>query len=102
MGLGQWKMVSGEILIEERGELEYLIMVDALPVINGVPALRQPALDSIKSKDTYASNYYLSEAKFFFNAESELVELRMYSPMDVVEVWPAGHRADGRAPRNGL
>ena len=87
LGLGQWQVDGCEVWVPDlRGVEEYTIIVKALPVFNGVAAIRQPALDSIKSDDIYAHNCYMTEAKIEYNAEGKLVGFEMQTPMDVVEV----------------
>ena len=87
LGLGQWQVDGCEVWVPDlRGVEEYTIIVKALPVFNGVAAIRQPALDSIKSDDIYAHNCYMTEAKIEYNAEGTLVGFEMQTPMDVVEV----------------
>ena len=87
LGLGQWQVDSCEVWIPElSGVEEYRIIVKALPVFNGVPAIRQPMNDSIKSDDIYAHNCYMTEAKIEYNAEGTLVGFEIQTPMDVVEV----------------
>ena len=87
LGLGQWQVDGCEVWIPDlRGVEEYTIIVKALPVFNGVAAIRQPMNDSIKSDDIYAHNCYMTEAKMEYNAEGTLVGFEMQTPMDVVEV----------------
>lgn len=87
LGLGQWKVDFCEIWTHDgRGVEEYIIAVHALPVINGVPAIRQPSYGSIKSDNVYASNYYMTEATVMFNAYGTLTGMEIQSPVDVVEV----------------
>ena len=87
LDLGQWQVDSCEVWVPDlRGVEEYTIIVKALPVFNGVAAIRQPAVDSIKSDDIYAQNCYMTEAKIEYNAEGKLVGFEMQTPMDVVEV----------------
>lgn len=87
LDLGQWQVDSCEVWVPDlRGVEEYTIIVKALPVFNGVAAIRQPAVDSIKSDDIYAQNCYMTDAKIEYNAEGKLVGFEMQTPMDVVEV----------------
>lgn len=62
---------------------EYVICVNAVPVLNNIPAIRRPQLTNLKSEDIYASNYYLTDVNFEFSANGELVSFWMYSPIDI-------------------
>lgn len=65
---------------------EYVICVNAVPVINGIPASRRPQLDNLRSKEVYSSNYYLTDASFGFSADGRLVSFQLYSSIDVTEI----------------
>lgn len=85
--LGQWKVDQCYTIIDDRAEkLSYTIYVTAVPLIEGVPAIRRPQLYNLKSDNAYASNYYLTDAMLVFSAEGKLIDFTMYSPIDVKEV----------------
>lgn len=87
MELGTWKIDQCYVETQYYGETpEYIINVTAVPVFNGVPAVRQNQISNLKSEDSYASNYYLTDANFRFSANNELVEFNLMSPVDVAEV----------------
>ena len=87
MGLGSWEIGSARIEEYSMGDCtEYRICVDAFPVLGGVMALDLPQLNNLKSKELYASNYYLTEANFSFSANGELVDFTLYSPIDIKQV----------------
>lgn len=65
---------------------EYVICVNAVPVINGIPASRRPQLDNLRSKEVYSSNYYLTDASFGFSADGRLVSFQLYSSINVTEI----------------
>ena len=65
---------------------EYMICVNAVPVINDVPAFRRPQLDNLRSKEVYSSNYYLTDANFRFSADGSLISFQLSSSIDVTEI----------------
>lgn len=86
MDLGQWKV--DRCYWEARwgySSSQYIVHVDAVPVLNGMAAIRQPQLDNLRNEDAYASNYYYTDVNFEFSANGDLVRLWMYSPLDIVE-----------------
>ena len=87
MGLGSWEVGSAHVEENNMGNCtEYRILVDAFPVLEGVMALERPQLNNLKSKEIYASNYYLTEANFSFSAGGELVDFTLYSPIDITQI----------------
>ena len=87
MGLGQWRVDKCSVQKTSVGTTsEYTICVNAVPVLNGVPALRLPQLTNLKSEDVYASNYYLTDASAKFSANGKLVEFDLTSPIEIKEL----------------
>ncbi len=85
--MGQWQVDQCYLVTDDRAEeLSYKIYVTAVPLIEGVPAIRRPQFENLKSDNSYASNYYLTDAMLVFSADGKLVDLTMYSPIDVKEV----------------
>lgn len=87
MDLGEWYI--DQCYIEEtanNGTPEYTVYVNAVPVFSGVAAFRRPQLGNLKSKEVYASNYYLTDIQFQFNAYGDLVYFSLDSPLDVKEI----------------
>lgn len=86
MGLGEWAV--DQCYVECSGDTVplYIVHVNAVPVLNGVPAAPQPQITNLSSDSIYASNYYMSEVLFQFSANGELVYFRLSSPIDVEEV----------------
>lgn len=87
MDLGEWVIES--CIIREiptfDGSGKYEIVVTACPVYNGVKVTRQKQLESLRTEDAYASNYYYEEAIFSFSG-SNLVSFQYRSPLEVVDV----------------
>lgn len=86
MQLGEWFIDEYYVETFDRESTEYTIIVSAVPIFENVPVLRRPQLTNLKSKETYASNYYLSNVKFTFNISGDLVAFEMYSPVDVTSI----------------
>lgn len=87
MELGDWIVDTCTVQKEEIGEyVEYIVKVSAVPVFNDMPAIRRPQLSNLKSKETFASNYYLTDANFSFSANGDLVKFEMYSPVEIKEI----------------
>lgn len=87
MALGEWIVDSYSVVTMQEGEYaQYAIEVTAVPVFQGVPAIRCTQLGNLKSKASYASNYYLTDAHFRFSANGDLLLFEMYSTIDVKEV----------------
>jgi len=84
MNLGSW--LVDECILQTNtigNSQEYIINIKAVPVFQGIPAIRRPQLTNLKSKNTYASNYYLTDAIFQFSADGKLLLFEMYSPIDI-------------------
>lgn len=86
MQLGDWSIDECFVETSYYGDTaEYIIHVNAVPVLNGAAAVRVPQLTNLKSKETYASNYYITDARFEFSAQGDLVSFLLYSPIDIVK-----------------
>ena len=90
MNLGQWMIdcctpkhwyFSGN-----QGTEQWNFTVTAVPVFAGTPAIRRNQITNLRSEEAYASNYYLTDASFTFNAEGKLLEFCINSPVDVKNV----------------
>ena len=87
MELGTWKVDRSQVQTAYYGDIaEYVISVDAVPVLCGAPAVRVPQLGNLKSTEVYASNYYISDANFQFSASGDLIAFSMYAPVEVKQV----------------
>lgn len=87
MELGQWKIDRCYVGTTYYGDTpEFVVYVDAVPVLNGMEAMRRPQLSNLKSDELYASNYYLTDANFKFSPNGELISLMLYSPVDIKNV----------------
>lgn len=83
--LGEWYIDQCYVETRMYGDTpEYLVHVNAVPVLNGAPAVRVPQLTSLRGTDEYAANYYITDVNFVFSANGELVTFALYSPVDVV------------------
>lgn len=82
--IGEWKI--DECYLNSNDNGEYVICINAVPVLNGVPAIRLPQLNNLKSENAYASNYYLSNVSFKFSPNGDLLFFEFQSPVDVSDV----------------
>ena len=83
ISLGEWQV--DQCFVEESGteKREYIVHINAVPVFEDVPAVRRPQFNNLKSKEAFASNYYLSDASFQFSVNGDLIYFSMISPVDV-------------------
>lgn len=87
MGIGTWMVDDCYLEINTMTSVpEYTIKVTAVPVFEGVPAMRRNQLGNLKSDTAYASSLYLTDATFSFNAQGELVACDIFSPLNVTQV----------------
>ena len=87
MVLGRWKVDSSSVVTTYFGDTpEYIIQVSAVPVISDIPVIRRPQFSNLKSKNTFASNYYLTDANFAFSANGDIVGFEMFSSIDVKSI----------------
>lgn len=85
--LGQWLIDECYVKSRDVGtETEYLVYVNAVPVLDAAPALRRPQITSLRSQNSYAANYYLTDAQFVFSANGDLISFSLFSPLDVQKV----------------
>ena len=101
MNLGQWYLdrCYVEVITYHNPDVpEYVIHVNALPLLDGAEDLARIQHSNINQNSqepTCADNYYLTQAEFTFAPGGELLELNVYSPMDVTlsgkadQVWRA-------------
>lgn len=87
MNLGEWVVDECYVETSYYGDIpEYVIRINAVPLLNNVAANRMAQLTNLKSEDKYSSNLYLSDVNFSFSSDGRLVGFRMYTPIDVQEV----------------
>lgn len=91
MGMGSW--LIDECYVNERvvaGVTEYEIQVNAVPVFQGIPAVRCPQLSALRDWETGESYYYYTDVNFRFAPNGELLLFRLYSPVTITNSAPAG------------
>lgn len=84
LDIGEW--LVDEYYLQDNSSHEYIVCVKAVPVFEGVPAMRREQISNLTSTQAYAANYYLSDAEFQFSPNGELVYFQLSSPVDIVEV----------------
>lgn len=91
MQLGNWLIDECFVEIKEINEYkDYIIHVNAVPVLNGIPALRKAQLTNLKSEKTGAARYYYTDVQFEFSANGDLVSFEMKSPIEIQREITAG------------
>lgn len=84
MELGEW--LVDECFVEKEVINEYTyysIHVNAVPVLNGTPALRKAQLTNLQSEESDAARYYYTDAQFEFSANGDLVSFELKSPIEI-------------------
>ena len=84
MAVGEW--LVDECYLETTEREEYIVHVDAVPKLNGVPAMRVPQLSNLNSDKIYASSYYITNVSFRFSPQGDLLYFEMQSPIDVSKI----------------
>lgn len=85
--LGHWQIDECYVQSKNYGnETEYYVRINAVPVLNGISALRHPQIGSLRNQNGYAANYYLSDVQFVFSANGELISFSLFSPLDIQEI----------------
>ena len=85
MELGEWLVDECYVEKEEINEYTYYsIRVNAVPVLNGTPALRKVQLMNLRSDLPGAARLYYTDVQFEFSANGDLILFRMRSPLDVI------------------
>lgn len=87
MELGDWYIDQCCVQSTDVGNVtEYVICINAVPVIEGVRSIRQPQITNITSEHEYASNYYISDIYFEFSANGDLISFTMTSPLEFSKI----------------
>ena len=85
MKLGQWLVDECFVETKEINEYTYYsIHVNAVPVLNGTPALRKGQLANLRSDLPGAARMYYTDVQFEFSANGDLIRFEMRSPLDVM------------------
>lgn len=91
MELGEWKVDSWEVLVEEGSDEgghapEYKIAVKAYPVVNGIPILPGQVCYDYQSDEPEASKCMTPDAYFLFAADGTPMYFALTAPIDEVGV----------------
>ena len=85
MQLGEWLIDECFVETKEINEYTYYsIHVNAVPVLNGTPALRKGQLANLRSDLPGAARMYYTDVQFEFSANGDLIRFEMRSPLDVM------------------
>lgn len=86
-GIGDWVIASCEVQTRELLGMpaKYTVVVTACPVYDGIALTHQKQLQSLRTEDAFASNYYYTELVFTFS-KNALISFCYQAPLDVVKV----------------
>ena len=85
--LGQWQVDECYVNTRYVGDKpEYTIRVNAVPDFQGIPALRQKQLASLRNPSGYAPSQYFTDAQFIFSPGGNLISFIMYTPLEIQEL----------------
>lgn len=88
MDMGTWlidQCYINETMISEE-ITEYSIIVTAVPVLHGVPAVRVPQFSALRdAEDPSVKNYYYANVEFEFSPNGDLWNFHMQSPIEIVD-----------------
>ena len=85
--LGQWQVDECYVSTRYVGDKpEYTIRVNAVPEFQGIPALRQRQLTSLRNPNGYAPSQYFTDAQFVFSPGGNLISFTMYTPLEIQEM----------------
>ena len=87
MDMGSWMIDQCYVDARQISQdvTEYSIMVTAVPVLNGVPAVRVPQFTALRGQDPAEKNYYYADVQFEFSPNGDLWNFHMYSPIEIVD-----------------
>lgn len=87
LGLGDWTVDQCYVqTLTYHGTPEHSVFVTAVPVLEGAAAIRQPDINTPKSKEAYASHYYMTSATFQFAPGGELLGMNIQSTLQLTQV----------------
>lgn len=82
--LGQWQVDECFYTSELYGnQTEYCISVNAVPVFDGILALRRPQLTGLRNEDAYSARQYYSDVQFVFAPTGELISFTLTTPLEI-------------------
>lgn len=90
VGIGEWSITNSKVeeykFWRNSEKPVYVINITAVPSFGGINALHVKQLETLKSTNAHAPNYYYSELLLTFSASGELIEASLASPIDTVSV----------------
>lgn len=90
VGIGEWAIINSKVeeykYWRNSEKPVYVINITAVPSFGGINALHVKQLETLKSTNAHAPNYYHSELLLTFSASGELIEASLTSPIDTVSV----------------
>lgn len=90
VGIGEWAITNSKVeeykYWRNSEKPVYVINITAVPSFGGINALHVKQLETLRSTNSHAPNYYYSELLLTFSASGELIEASLTSPIDTVAV----------------
>lgn len=84
--MGQWTISDVYVQTEEYGvKAQYMIVVQAVPEFEGVPALYGQKLPPNISEENFAHNYPISQMEFYYSVDGKLVHFDLNAPIEILE-----------------
>lgn len=85
MVLGQWQIANTQIQKSWPGaEREYMICINAVPVLNRIPAVY--GQENAAQSEDYVGAYALTQATFLMSANGDVINVEIDSPIEVKAV----------------
>lgn len=84
MELGDWYIDECYVETDVINQYtDYIIHVNAVPMLNGAPAMRKHQLTNLRSEEENAPRYYYTDVQFEFSANGSLVSFQLMSPITI-------------------
>ena len=85
MELGDWHIAETEVdMYESGGEPEYMLRIEVVPELHGVPAIYGQR--NIPRSDDYTGAYALTQATFLMSPNGDLIDMELDSPIEIKSV----------------
>lgn len=87
LNLGQWQIDTCYVNETPYDNVtEYSIIVTAMPVLEGIAAIKQQPVANLNDPNVYASNYQMPSVEFQYSPDGQLIFFLLQSPIDSTKV----------------